>query len=362
MAKNNFDFNVKDGSDKPDVYDFSDLVDLSTLPPSSHKKVLSEEDEKEEKLQIMVSKAIKVVTIFVVIFALICGIGLLVTLVLPKIQGNKYVTVYNAGVEAYDSGDYAGAIDHFEEALTFKNTNNINERLYLYKCYMTTGNQEKAISTLVDLLEYDTYNLDAIKVIANYYYNNNKDAELEALIAKYVGTEAEATLSAYTLSHPTVSFESGEYQNALDILITTTTADASIYYTLDGSTPSKDSILFTDPVHLGNGTYVLKTALISSSGVVGPIAEYNYTINIPAPDAPEVLPESGTYKKDQQIEITNVAKDCICYYTIDGTVPDELSFVYTEPIDIPSGSTTFAAVIYNSEGVASEVVTREYER
>ncbi|MDO4620059.1 MAG: chitobiase/beta-hexosaminidase C-terminal domain-containing protein [Lachnospiraceae bacterium] len=48
------------------------------------------------------------------------------------------------------------------------------------------------------------------------------------------------------------------------------------------------------------------------------------------------------------------------YYTVDGTVPDETSAVYEEPIQLVPGSNTISAICINDRGTVSKVVKAVY--
>jgi len=51
-----------------------------------------------------------------------------------------------------------------------------------------------------------------------------------------------------------------------------------IYYTLDGSVPTLNSHLYSEPIKLEQGTNVLRTRLIEKSGMVGPIKSVTYFV------------------------------------------------------------------------------------
>lgn len=59
-----------------------------------------------------------------------------------------------------------------------------------------------------------------------------------------------------TAAQPAFSHESGTYTSPFDLTITSTTENASIYYTLDGSTPSTSSNLYASPINISQTTTV----------------------------------------------------------------------------------------------------------
>ena len=55
---------------------------------------------------------------------------------------------------------------------------------------------------------------------------------------------------------------------------------ADIYFTYDGSTPSKNSTLYTGPIQMKRGNYVLNAIAIDKSGVQSEVASYVYNLVI----------------------------------------------------------------------------------
>jgi tetratricopeptide (TPR) repeat protein len=355
MAKNDFEFDVDGIQEAGDMYDYSDLDDLSLVPPKKKSTKESEEDELELKAE----KGIKILGIITAVIIIIAIIAVGIYYCINLLNNNSYAASYNAGYEAYQAGDYETAIVKFEKALTFEEADNVNERIFLYKCYKTIGDEEKAIQTLLDLLAYDSYNIEAITVVANYYYQTGNTYDLEELIEKYKGTEAESAVSSFMINPPAVSYDSGSYTTSINVVLYSDSGD-SIYYTLDGTNPAATDNLYTEPIYIGEGTTTLKAVVIDASGISSEVAEYKYEIEFVTPDAPEIEPSSGTYKDDQQIVITNIPEGMNAYYTLDGSEPDLNSELYTEPIDMPGGNNIFSAVIISADGIASSVVKRNY--
>lgn len=355
MDNKDFEFDVEDIKEAEDAYDYSDLEDLSLIAPKKKEVRLSKEEEIEAKAE----NGIKILGIIVGVIVLIIVVAAVVMLLYNNARKNTYAYQYNQGYAAYQEMDYESAIKYFEKALTYDDADNVAERIYLYKCYKTTGEEEKAIQVLLDLLKYDQYNVEAITVVSGYYYKNGDMEKLDALIEKYKGTEAESALSSYMLDVPAVSHDSGKYNGSISVVLYSATGD-NIYYTLDGTDPTAYDNLYSAPVEIGKGTTILKAVVINSAGVSSDVVEYKYEIEFVTPDTPEVSPASGNYTENQQIIVSNVPEGAAAYYTLDGSTPTLESEQYTEPIDMPGGNNIFSVVFITNDNVSSAVVKRNY--
>lgn len=105
--------------------------------------------------------------------------------------------------------------------------------------------------------------------------------------------------------------------------------DATIYYTTDGSTPSKTSLIYTNPISLDRSMTV-KAIAYHGDYLASDILSRDYTIRsatiFVTPDASEPL-ASGT-----KLFLTANPSDCMIYYTTDGSEPTEAATLYTTPI------------------------------
>lgn len=355
MAKKEFEFDVEGIQEASDVYDFSDLEDLSLIPP----KKKSDKESEEDELELKAEKGLKILGIITAVLVILGGLAAGGYYAYNLIKSNSYAAYYNAGYESYQAGDYETAIVKFEKALTFEDANNINERIFLYKCYKTIGEEDKAIEALLELLSYDNYNLEAITVIANYYYQTGNTYDLEEFIEKYKGTEAESAIASFMLNPPAVSYDSGSYNSSINVTLYSDSGD-DIYYTLDGTNPGVTDNMYYEPIYIGKGNTTLKAVVVNAAGITSDVVEYKYEIEFLIPDAPEIEPSSGNYKEDQQIVISNIPEGMNAYYTLDGSEPTAESEQYTAPIDMPGGNNVFAAVIISRDNVASSVIKRNY--
>ena len=85
------------------------------------------------------------------------------------------------------------------------------------------------------------------------------------------------TLVRSELTPPYMEPDSGDYYEPEYITIHGPDG-ADIYFTYDGSTPSKNSTLYTGPIQMKRGNFVLNAIAIDKSGVQSEVASYVYNL------------------------------------------------------------------------------------
>lgn len=163
---------------------------------------------------------------------------------------------------------------------------------------------------------------------------------------------------------PTFDPEEGTYTTDQTIAISTTTADAEIYYTLDGTVPDRSATLYFSPISVaGHGTNTtIKAIAFAEELEDSVVASAEYQIRYPAVADPVFSPAAGTYDSDQNIAITCETSDSTIYYTTDGSDPTTGSTEYSTSISIAGhGTDTTIKAIAVKDGLAdSEIKSAEY--
>jgi hypothetical protein len=117
---------------------------------------------------------------------------------------------------------------------------------------------------------------------------------------------------------PTISPNGGSFSSAQTVTLAST-AGASIYYTLDGSTPTPASTLYTAPFSVTASATLNCAAFYPGVYLPSAIAIATFTIGVAAA-TPTFSPAAGTYLSAQTVTVTSTAGSTI-YYTIDGSTP-----------------------------------------
>ena len=181
--------------------------------------------------------------------------------------------------------------------------------------------------------------------------SDTDDQTIATIIAKLNADER--------VDNPTFALTSGTYTAAQSVTITCPTSGASIYYTLDGTTPTATSTLYTTAIAVSSTTTV-KAIAIKSGMIDSDVVTATYTINIPIYQVaiPIFSISAGTYTSTQSVEITSIVGATI-YYTLDGSMPTAASTKYTGSISVPT-SVTIKAMATKSGMTDSGVVTAAY--
>jgi hypothetical protein len=163
--------------------------------------------------------------------------------------------------------------------------------------------------------------------------------------------------SSVAAATPSFSPASGTYTSAQNVVLSDSTAGASIYYTTDGSTPSTSSTKYTAPISVGTTT-TIKAIATAPNFSASAVASAAYTIQLPA-STPTFSPTAGTYASAQSVTISDSTAGSTIYYTTDGSTPTTASTQYVGAISVAS-SLTIKAIATASGSSTSAVGSAAY--
>lgn len=185
-----------------------------------------------------------------------------------------------------------------------------------------------------------------------------KNTTLKAVAVKS-GMSSSAVLTvAYYIraAAPTAGVAAGTYSSAQKITLKTTASSAKIYYTLDGSTPTTKSKLYTGAITVSKNTTV-KAITVKSGMANSTVLSRTYYIRTAAPSA---SPAAGTFTTAQKVTLKTAVSDAKIYYTVDGTTPTTKSKPYSGATIAITKNTTLKAIAVKSGYANSSVVTKAY--
>ncbi|WP_169088394.1 chitobiase/beta-hexosaminidase C-terminal domain-containing protein [Paenibacillus sp. PL91] len=174
-----------------------------------------------------------------------------------------------------------------------------------------------------------------------------------------IEAEAVATGTADKAAAPSSDKASGTYVTTISVALASQTADTKVYYTLDGTTPTRDSKLYTGPFIIQKSA-TLKAIAASETILDSDIASYDYTINAPIVAMPIANVEAGLHDKFLTVALSTASADAEIHYTIDGKTPTKNSTKYVNPIQITK-TTTVKAIAFKERWTDSDLATYAYE-
>jgi carbohydrate binding protein with CBM56 domain/chitobiase/beta-hexosaminidase-like protein len=143
-----------------------------------------------------------------------------------------------------------------------------------------------------------------------------------------------------TVATPTFSPPGGTYPSAQSVTLSDATAGASIRYTVDGSTPTASSTLYSGPIS------VTTTRTVNAIGILAgqtnsAVASATYTIGAVVA-VPTFNPPGGAYATAQSVTLSTATAGASIRYTVDGSTPTASSTLYSGPISVTTTRTVNA--------------------
>jgi hypothetical protein len=152
------------------------------------------------------------------------------------------------------------------------------------------------------------------------------------------------------------------YQSAQAVTLTSSTPNAAIYYTIDGSTPTTNSNLYGGAITVAAGTETINAITVASGYSPSSVASAGYIVNVTEPQAatPTFSPNGGTFTSAQTVTISDTTSNALIYYTTDGTTPTSGSTQYSSPISVSTTETIQAIAVasgYTNSSIGSAAFT-----
>ncbi len=129
---------------------------------------------------------------------------------------------------------------------------------------------------------------------------------------------------------PTATPLPGVYRAPQRVSLSTTTEDALIYYTLDGSEPSESSSLFRAPIEIA-GSATLRARAFRPGWRASRELAAGYRFDFGPLDPPTASPPGGSFETAVEVSLSSVPGATI-RYTLDGSEPTAASVTYSRPV------------------------------
>jgi len=166
-----------------------------------------------------------------------------------------------------------------------------------------------------------------------------------------------------TTATPQITPPSGIIDASQSITITDSTPGASIYYTVDGTTPypgQGSTTLYSGGFTLSGSSTVTAIAL-SANAEPSAIASQSYDVQVASPT---ISPDAGTYTTSVDITLADATSGASIYYTTDGSTPTPGSGTtvrYTAPFTLTKNAAVSAMARIDGTSNVSGVVTSSFK-
>ena len=147
------------------------------------------------------------------------------------------------------------------------------------------------------------------------------------------------------------------YHSPQTITISDATKGAMIYYTTDGSLPTKNSPVYSGPITVASTTSIYAMATYPYIPNSAP-ALATYSIVLPQAPQPTFSPTPSTFSGPQSVKLSNTL-NLQMYYTTDGSTPTAGSTPYASPIAV-NQNTTIKAITIAYGYINSTISTGSY--
>ncbi|NLL79144.1 MAG: tetratricopeptide repeat protein [Clostridiales bacterium] len=305
--------------------------------------------ERGRRIRKRILMAIFALTVIILLILMYIGVGFY--------RSNSFDYQMKSAMAAAKEQDLEQAIVYLERAILL-NEDDLEARLLLAEYYIREEKFADARQTLRDIIAKDGDNEEAYERLIRLYEAEQDYAAINRLLLNSDSNQMQEKFRRFLALEPEFSNAEGSYTEVVALKLNSHTS-GDIYYTMDGSTPTKGSERYTTPIMLESGEYVISAVFINEYGIASNVVTKHYNIEVAIPLAPIVECMSGSYDCPTMISV-EVPEASTVYYTMDGSEPTLDSIPYSVPIAMPLGNSCFKFVAYSEEGVASDVTTRNY--
>lgn len=257
----------------------------------------------------------------------------------------------------FSNKDYENALKYVDRALSLK-PDSAEAKILEAKIFLKEENEDAALKLLLSVIKTNPDSTSAYGEVLRLYKKNEKYDEIKKIMDE-AADEMRATYKDYICELPEPSVAKGIYLEETEVSFLNVPQNGEIYYTLDGTEPSRKSTKYEDAIELDEeGDYTLKYIAYNEKSIPSDIGEVKYTISFEDPDSPKISPSSGKYERKTTI-IVSAKEGCTIYYAFDEE-PTIESREYTEPVTMPEGEHTFQAIAVDERGKVSDIASRVY--
>lgn len=230
---------------------------------------------------------------------LLCAIVALIAYLFVRRQ-NDYTYQLREGMEYYENKQWEDAIISLRRAYELqKDEYRDDERpvLFLARIYKELGELDMATELMERLLDFpmgEKQKLELYEELFLIMQENGEADRINELIGNCKEELIMKRLQPYRIEQPTVNLSGGVYHYYIYPKLEA--AYGSVYYTLDGSTPTKDSAKYNGRLELMEGENLLTAVAINEKGIVSEPLFVVYKLDFDVPEDTSNKNDSVSYQ------------------------------------------------------------------
>ena len=260
-------------------------------------------------------------------------------------------------MEAVQISDYYKASQIYHD-IRKKNNQDVYWYIKEAEVKMMLGEEDVAYNLALSALELPQNSEYAYEFLFSYLEEQKNYIKLMEYLKRCEYEHLREKYWEFLCVVPRPSYESGTYNEAIEISFDKEYL-GNIYYTLDGTQPTKNSQKYEESIKIGNGNHILNVVYENPYNFLGDAETFEYQIISDTPMAPIVSVSSGNYVHGTLIEVA-VETGTRVFYTTDLTSPTMESLEYTQPIPMPLGESNFNFIAISEKGNESDITQRNF--
>lgn len=208
------------------------------------------------------------------------------------------------------------------------------------------------------VLDANTGVFDTITLPSGYYaLYFGENAPETVLIFRNFETVVDLAISTPPkVSAPAASPAGSPLIGSTSVALSCATVGASIYYTVNGDTPTLWSEVYSGPITVTANPTTIKAFAVKPDMLDSDVMVETFTLKTAAPTA---SPVAGAVALNTPVTLSCATVGAAVYYTVDGSEPTTSDALYSSPIAV-SGAVTIKAIAVLGGRDNSDVLTAAY--
>ena len=344
------------GAEYQIVPDFEPEIEKSIAESLSDISTTFDESKSPKELKKKEHSVVKKVPSFTKILGIVFVCSVFLLLGVSQItNGNSYKN--KQAQDALQKQDYYKAAQIFHN-LRKKNYQDAYWYIREAEVKMLLDEEEEAYYLALSALDVEENQEYAYEFLFSYLEQHGNYVVLMDYLKKCEYDSIKEKYREFLCELPRVSVESGNYNETL-VISFEKGYEGKIYYTIDGTEPTRQSKLYETPIKLGNGSHIIKAVYENKYQFLGEVISFEYHITSDVPMAPSVSISSGNYSHGAMIEV-EVEEGTRVFYTTDLSKPTMESTEYTQPIPMPLGESRYNFIAFFENGISGNITQRNY--